>query len=349
MIDVLIIGQGIAGTLLSYNFLKAGKSVIVIDEAKNHSASKVASGVINPVTGRRVVRTWMIETLMPYAFQVYQELENELNISIISQKNILDFHATPQMMLAFKERIPIEKEYLVEPNYPILNEHFNYVFGVGEINPCYLIDVNNLLETWRKKLVSSNNLLEEYFDIKHLQSTDEFISYKNITAKSIIFCDGSVGSNNPYFSLLPYAKNKGEAIIADIPNLPPTNIYKQGISLVPWQNNLWWIGSTYEWDFTHLNPTEAFKNKVEQQLQHWLKLPYTIVDHFASERPANLERRPFVGFHPLYKNIGLFNGLGTKGCSLAPYFANQLVEHVTHKKDILPIANVQRFTKILSR
>jgi hypothetical protein len=41
--------------------------VIVIDESNPFTATKAASGVINPVTGRRIVRTWRIEELLPFA------------------------------------------------------------------------------------------------------------------------------------------------------------------------------------------------------------------------------------------------------------------------------------------
>ena len=349
--DYIIVGQGISGTFLSWYLINAGKNVLVIDDAKPLTASKVASGVINPVTGRRIVRTWMIETLMPFALDAYKAIGDELSVSIITQKNILDFHPTPQMMLAFKERLPEESDYLRVPeNEAVYQQYFNVTFGIGEINPCYLVDVNILLSEWRKHLKAQNLLLDEVFNIEQLLTHNlEFITYKDISASKIIFADGATGADNPYFKLLPYAKNKGQAIIAEIPDLPRTNIFKQGITIVPWQDDLWWIGSTYEWDFKDLNPSADFRNKVETQLQHWLKLPYKIVDHLAAERPANLERRPFVGLHPIYPNIGIFNGMGTKGCSLAPYFAKQFTDNLIDNTPINPLANVQRFTKVLSR
>ena len=73
------------------------------------------------------------------------------------------------------------------------------------------------------------------------------------------------------------------------------------------------------------------------------------MDHKASVRPANIERRPFVGFHPTYKNIGILNGMGTKGCSLAPFFAKQLTGHLINEDQILPEADINRFSKILMR
>jgi len=59
-IDYLIIGQGICGTFLSWYLRKAGISFIVIDEPRPDTASRVAAGIINPVTGRRIVKTWLI-------------------------------------------------------------------------------------------------------------------------------------------------------------------------------------------------------------------------------------------------------------------------------------------------
>ncbi|MFW2477120.1 MAG: NAD(P)/FAD-dependent oxidoreductase [Sediminibacterium sp.] len=349
-IDYLIIGQGICGTMLSWNLLRAGKTVMVVDEDKPYTASKVASGVINPVTGRRIVRTWEIDTIMPFAVAAYQELEKELGASLIRQCNILDFHPTPQMMLAFKERLPEETTYLRIPKQlDELSRLFNFSFGAGEINPCWLIDLHTLMHGWRKRLKEENALMEDTFDWNDCIVSETGINFKGIKADAIICCEGAAGFQNPYFQMLPYAPNKGQAIIAEINDLPATNIYKQGINLVPWKDNLWWIGSTYEWDFTDTNPSPDFRQKVDMQLQHWLKLPYNIIDHIASERPANMERRPFVGMHPVHTTVGLFNGMGTKGCSLAPYFAHQFSNYLAQNEPIMPAADVQRFRKILSR
>lgn len=349
--DYLIIGQGICGTFLSWNLLKEGKSVLMIDSANPYTASKVASGVINPVTGRRIVRTWMIEELLPFAMRSYTQFGNELNATLIQQCNVLDFHPTPQMRDAFVQRMNEEEDYLqTSSNEEQWQKYFRYNYGIGEVNHCLLVDLQTMLQEWRKKLSHQNILLEENFDcspltINELQNT---IHYKNITATKIIFCDGVAGFDNPYFKMLPYVRTKGEALIASIPGLPRTNIFKQGITIVPWKQDLFWIGSNYIWEYTDAQPTQTFRKKVEEQLNYWLKLPYTIIDHLASERPANIERRPFVGLHPLHKQVGVLNGMGTKGCSLAPYFAHQFAQYLVNQKPIDPFADIKRFTRILS-
>ena len=115
------------------------------------------------------------------------------------------------------------------------------------------------------------------------------------------------------------------------------------------ENDLYWIGSNYLWEFADDKPSQQFRKQTELLLKNWLKVPFKIVDHKASIRPANIERRPFVGMHPVYKNSGILNGMGAKGCSLAPFFANQLTEHLGAGKEISPEANIKRFSKILMR
>lgn len=348
-VDFLIIGQGICGTFLSHYLSKAGKNVVVIDDNRPFTASKVASGVINPVTGRRIVRTWMIENLLPFALEEYTALGNQLGVNLIKKSSVLDFHPTLQMKDAFEKRLDEEKEYLHKPDESNWKETFNFYFGVGEVKPCLLIDINSMLASCRDKLRKQKNLIEETFKLEHLSVNYEQITYKNLVANKILFCDGVNGIDNPFFKNLPYSPNKGEAIIARIPDLDKNHIYKQGLSIVPWKDDLFWIGSTYEWNFTDPLPSPKFKEKVSNFLNYFLKIPFEIFDHIASVRPANMERRPFVGLHPKFSNIGILNGMGTKGCSLAPFFAKQLADLLVQDKPVSPEADVKRFEKILER
>jgi len=350
-IDYLIIGQGISGTWLSYFLQKESKSFLVIDNNNVFAPSRISAGIINPVTGRRHVEVWLANEILPFAWKAYSEIGKELDITAISHKNIIDFFPSPQMRVSFLQRVEEKNEYV--HSYPEQN-HFNhllqYDFGCGEIRPVYTAHLETLLPAWRTTLIEKGQLLEEDFDITELKVSPEKIQYKNITAEKIIFCDGNSSATNPYFDLLPFAPNKGEVVIAEIPDLPPHHIYKKGMMLVPLATpGLWWVGSDYAWKFDHANPTSEFKEKTELLLKHWLKVPFKIVSHVAGVRPATLERRPFVGFHPQAVNVGILNGMGTKGCSLAPFFAHQLVQHLVFNEPINPDADIMRFQKILSR
>ncbi len=350
-IDYLIIGQGISGTWLSYYLQKEGKSFLVIDNNFKDAPSRVAAGIINPVTGRRHVTVWMADEIIPFAWTAYNELGETLAINAISQRNIVDFFPSAQMRLSFQQRVDEAGDYVSMASEETRFRHlFHYDLGFGEINPVYTAHLENILPAWRQQLLQKNLLLEEEFVLASLQIKNEGIQYRNITAEKIIFCDGTACAANPWFDKLPFAPNKGEALILYINGLPVENIYKRGLTLAPLATpGHWWIGSAYEWEYNDVNPTNAFRKKTETLLKEWLKLPFEVTGHFASLRPATLERRPFVGFHPLHPNIGILNGMGTKGCSLTPFFAKQLVDHLVHHAAITPEADVRRFSKTLTR
>jgi glycine/D-amino acid oxidase-like deaminating enzyme len=346
--EFLIVGQGISGTFLSWYLQKAGRSFIVIDHFEPNSSSRVAAGIINPVTGRRIVKTWMIETLMLHALNAYQEIGAYMGITAISRKKMVDFFPGSQMLNAFTERINEDDEYLALSQNPLsFQDHFHYDFGFGEIDPCYVVNLSELLFTWREHLTRNHLLLTEKFAHDEL-SVNSGIHYKNVRADKIIFCDGIHSSTNRYFNKLPFALNKGEALVLETDLIPETYIYKKGITLAPVGNNLFWAGSSHEWNFTDNLPSDSFFDRTTESLSRWLKQPFKVVGHVAAIRPATVERRPFVGMHPHFSSVGILNGMGTKGCSLSPYFANQLVKHLTENTPILPEADIKRFSRILN-
>lgn len=347
--EFLVVGQGISGTFLSWYLQKAKRSFVVIDHFEHNSSSRVAAGIINPVTGRRIVKTWMIDTLLPFALDAYQDFGSYLGITAISRKKMIDFFPSAQMLNAFTERVNENDEYLSLSNdLRLFHDHFNYDFGFGAIDPCYIINLSELLFTWREHLTRNNLLHTEKFLHDDLVLTPSGVRYKNIVAEKIIFCDGIYSSTNKYFNKLPFALNKGEALVIETDFIPETYIYKKGMTISPLGNNLFWVGSSHEWNFSDNMPSDSFLNRTTDALTQWLRQPFKVVDQVAAIRPATVERRPFVGMHPHFPTIGILNGMGTKGCSLSPYFANQLVNHLTANAPVLPEADISRFSRILN-
>lgn len=346
--EFLIIGQGISGTFLSWYLKMAGRDFIIIDNYNPASSSRVAAGIINPVTGRRIVQTWMIDELLPFAFAAYKQLGDSLDIETIYPKDIISFFPSPQMLIEFRNRTEENATYISMPESQ--NEFidvFNYDFGYGKISPAYAVNLAGILPAWREKIKSQ--IIEEIFDIQQLSIETNGISYKDISAQKIIFCDGISSFNNPWFKNLPFAENKGQALIIRASDIPKDYIYKKNMTIVPVKDDFFWVGSSYEWDFDDPYPSEDFRNKTVSQLQYWIKSSFTVEDHLSSLRPATLERRPFVGLHPQFPQLGILNGMGTKGCSLAPYFASQLTKKLVNNQPILPEADISRFRKIMMR
>lgn len=341
-VDVIVVGQGIAGTFLSFELMEAGLSVMVIDKPCPGGASRVASGVINPVTGRRVVETWKIRELLPLALDSYQRISRKLQVpDVASVVEIISVHGSLQMRDGFQKRMDEGSPYIKNVPADTLSAAFNHPFGAHAVTPALLIDVNGLLTSYRQYLMNLGCLMEKEMNWNSLNLGNSrlgqysAVSYRYsdnpqdiLTAKWIIAAEGAQGAVNPYFKELPFRYNKGEALIVDIPGLSRANIYKLKYSIVPWEStrqdssgNLFWVGSTYQWNFEDSLPSAAFKDSVTQFLKTELPGPFEVVEHISAVRPASINRRPFAGIHPDYPGIGILNGLGTKGCSLAPYLA----------------------------
>ena len=315
--QILIIGQGLSGSWLSYYLQQLNIDCMVIDENKSNAASKVASGIINPVTGLRYVKTWMIEEAMPFATQAYQAF------NCIEQKNMLEIFENYAAESAFEKRIKEEYEY-VQPHAKNWDDTFNYTLSIGEINPCYLINVHSFLQQQKNK----TNCIEEKFDESFLQIEKGKVIYKDIVADKIIFCDGISSAQSNYFKHLTFSPVKGEALIIECKDLSNQYIFKNKQSIVPWGDGLFWVGASFDREYKDEYPTAEFKTQTTKWLNQFLKLPYKVVEHISSIRPATLHRKPFVGLHPTYKNVGILNGMGTKGVLHAPFFANQIANEI---------------------
>jgi hypothetical protein len=347
--DFLIIGQGVAGSLLYHALTKAGAACIVLDDNKVNSASRVAAGLINPVTGRRLVKSWMIDELIPIVKRKYSEIENDYQLKFLYETELTWHMPAIDIVQAFEKRLATQTDFVGQSNLEESRSYFNFPFNAADIRPCFIVDLQLILNSIRERIKSSGQLVTERFQYEFLNLKRQTLQYKDVYASKIIFCEGSAAIQNPWFRQLPYSLNKGEALIVSIDGLPRTRIYKFRQTLVPLPatQNLWWYGSNYTWEFEDDRPTKQYADSAERELRSWLKLPFSVIDHKAAIRYATIERRPFVGFHPEYSNLGIFNGWGTKGCSLAPYFAEQFTQSVINNAPINPEGDIKRFTKLL--
>ena len=336
-IDYIIIGQGLAGTLLAFFLLEQGQNILIIDNFTEGGASKIAAGVVNPVTGRRIVKSWRIDNFLPFAKKTYQSIENQYNIKIWNDINIIktlknaedenewllrsswaDYQpfCTPSVFLPFQDKI--------KPFY-----------GYGEIKQSAQVDLSTLLSFFNEKWLDEGILIEEKFIYDDLKTDETGVLYKNFKAKKTLFCEGAAGVKNPFFNYLPFNLDKGELLIVKIPNADFSKIFKNNISIVPLkEKDHYWVGATNEWNSTHDLPTDEKRQLIINELRDILTVDFHIIDHKAAFRPTVKDRRPLLGFHPSHPNLGIFNGLGTKGASLAPYwaahFSSVLLSERTH-------------------
>lgn len=71
---------------------------------------------------------------------------------------------------------------------------------------------------------------------------------------------------------------------------------------------------------------------------------FTLIQHQAGIRSNTMDKQPFLGFHPKAKHIGIFNGFGSKGSLLIPYYAQCMLEHILERKELPQHVDIQRFS-----
>jgi len=325
-VDYIIVGLGIAGALLSQKLLSKGHSIIVIDDNNPSSASKVSSGIINPITGRRLVKSWMYDQLEESFISAYRNIEKVYNTQILAPKII---HRTSTTIkddnlwktIAQNETRFCHKDLLSNPWLGRINNYISF----GGISG-YKVDVKNLLLCIRSNIESIGSLRIEAFDYKLLTLQKRNVVYKDYMAKKLIFCEGWKAIHNPYFSNVNLDPAKGEVLKIELANPKIDEILKHKLFIVPQENGCYWVGSSYEWNQKDESPTESKFKFLTTTLKEILQEDFTVVDHIAGIRPTTKTRRPIVHLHPDHQTLAIFNGLGTKGASIAPFFVNKLYE-----------------------
>ena len=69
MTDFIIVGHGLAGSVMAHHLIERGQKVLVLDAGLPNSASAVSVGLVNPLIGPKLNPPFMIKDCL---------MENEL-------------------------------------------------------------------------------------------------------------------------------------------------------------------------------------------------------------------------------------------------------------------------------
>jgi len=343
-IDYLIIGQGLAGSILAEHCLMAGLSIKVVSEVNASSSSMVAGGLYNPVTGRKMVKTWNADNLFNYLTPFYQNLESQLKEQFLNEipiyRPFLDFEAQNEWMGKSSEGSfdNFVQEVYTGSAFDELQDHYG---GILLKNSGYL-DTRHFVTVYHEKLRKKKLLIEEHFDHSLVEHSEDGIVYKGIKAKALLFCEGTAVRDNPFFNWLPFRPVKGEILTIETSHIPRV-IYNRGVFVIGKKNARCTVGATYDHNDLSLDATEKAKNELKEKLKKLINFDFKVVEHRVGIRPATKDRRPIIGVHPTLKHMYIFNGLGAKGVSLAPFYAKQLVDHLTAGAKLDNEINIERY------
>ncbi len=341
-VDTLIVGQGLAGSLLAWELLDRGQRLLVVDRDEEVTSSKVAAGIVTPITGKRLAPTWRGDEFWRYATSAYRRIENRCGRWFFHPAPIARLLASDDEERRWEKKraeavadrgegrlptgtVPLEIDAAI----------FHAERGGFEMPAAGWLDVPAFLEATRMHLLERLGYAIGKVDADEIEVGPKGVRWKNIDAGRVVFCQGWEGNRNRFFDWVPFRSAKGQILDLECPAaMTETRIINRAGWLLPLGGGKFRAGATYEWDFSDDAATRATPGgrvEVEEKLRGMLRVPFVVTGQGAAVRPVIRESRALIGTHPageLANRVGFFNGLGSKGVLNGPYFAAQLADHL---------------------
>lgn len=324
--DVLIVGQGLAGTMLAWELERAGISFAIVDSGHAKAATAAAAGIINPITGQRLAKSWKFEKCFPIAQASYQALERELGKSL--------WH-TMRVRRIFAD----ERERAVGANPRRRAELKTFIESADNdgwwIRGAARVDLGTLLAASRERWVLAGKLRTETMDVERALPNHDLV----------IDCRGVAGARSPLFEFVRWEGVKGEMLELKIDGLEPGVILNRRIWITSVSSSTALAGATHNPGVWNCIATPEGKVSIETGVREILgpSHPFSVTGQRVGVRVNLPSKRPVAGHHPDRRNLGLVNGLGGKGALWAPMLARQWVNHLTSGAAFDPEIDVLRF------
>jgi glycine/D-amino acid oxidase-like deaminating enzyme len=350
--DFLIVGQGLAGSVLALELLARQQNVLIINDPGIPAASAAAAGLFNPITGRRMSKTWQAEQLFSTLESYYPALEQRLGSRFFHAKPIYRPFASLEEQntwIAETARPDVAHFAEISPQDETLRENVHNPYGGMVIRHAGYVDVKAFVQAARQHFLRLNILREEKFDYAQLQTTGGETRYGVLRFQKILFSEGPHATQNRFFQWLPFRPVKGEVLRVAIDAFPTEYIINQHLFVIPLPDGTHRAGATYDWRNLDWESSEAGKAQLTEKLAALVKKPFRVLDQWAGIRPATADRRPLLGIHPQYANVGVFGGMGSKGVSLVPFLAQHFTDFLLSGKQIMPEVNINRYLSLYSK
>lgn len=343
MLDYIIVGGGIAGICFAEQCLQNGKSFTVFHN-DYYQSTNVAGGLINPIVLKRFSIVEDALDQMDFLIPFYNKIEVRLDKQFL-------FHVPVLRKLNSVEE---QNDWFISADKPLLSNflstelegnRFPYIhadFKYGKVLQTGYLDTFNFKQCYLNYLLKQDLLFTEAFDYNQLIIEDEYVDYKDLKAKHIVFAEGFGLQNNPYFNYLPLDGTKGELLLIHAPLLKVDSIINASIFILPIGNDFYKIGATYNWEDKSEIPTNEGKEELLEKLRNTIECGFEVIEHVAGVRPTVKDRRPLIGTHHEHKNLHILNGLGTRGVMLGPTLSKKLFDSIEFKIPIESNINIRR-------
>jgi len=198
-----------------------------------------------------------------------------------------------------------------------------------------IVDTKHLLESCRSFLVQKNCYRASRVDYQNIVSTPFGFKIADVSCKNLVFCEGYQAIHNPWLKNLPFKLSKGQILNINVNSKPQSQLLNWGNWLV-WRENetLAKLGSSYSWNDTSLEPDQKVTDNLLSSLAQYTGLTAKLDSIEVGIRPTTIRRKPFIGPVGNLNKAYCFNGFGSKGCLLIPYYAEQFCDYIMGKSEL---------------
>ncbi|TWT55806.1 bifunctional tRNA (mnm(5)s(2)U34)-methyltransferase/FAD-dependent cmnm(5)s(2)U34 oxidoreductase [Thalassoglobus neptunius] len=337
-VDAIIVGQGLAGTTLAWTLLEAGLDFVVLDGKSRTSASEVAAGLMTPITGRCFAFHPEWDDNWRIASRFYRSIEKRINTPRFfhhvpmtrlfrSDSEALEFHSKAESRL----RGAVSCEPATDDPRLIRDFHGGFQMPGGQLN------VPEYLSRSRDWFQQSNRFLPVNVELNTPLTIREGrvqLCELDLSARWIVYCTGFVPSPAEFLSPIQFNPARGEILDLEPAEISLSQVIHRGIWIAPQPLDAIRVGATYEWNDLSDVPTPEGRQWLLNRLAEFFAPETKVIGQQAAIRPTMHDFHPVVGIHPHLPNVGVLNGLGSKGSLTAPRLAQALVGQMLNQTPI---------------
>lgn len=329
---ILIIGGGLAGTALAWRLHERGAPFLLVDRDAPVTASKIAAGLVTPITGMRLTLSWRYSAFHAEALRFYREKEALLGGVF--------FHETPVVRLLRDEKeVHRWRERRVQPEItpfihasagPLVDEAvFANSLGGFEQRPAGWLDTAAWLQASRDFFTRQGAWLTGEVAADALQVNAGSVSWEGGEYESAVFCTGWQAARHPWFDWAPFKSARGTILTLRADLGGERRVISSGCWVVPRADGSARAGPTYEIPFSdpHTPAPEAVAG-LESKLRGMVRAGFHVIAEQTAVRPIVHGREALLGRHPGRPRVAILNGLGSKGALRSPWLARHLAEHL---------------------
>lgn len=323
--DVAIVGLGLAGASLAWALAAMGQRVVIIDPGAGPSASRVAAGLVTPITGRRLTAAYTADDLAKVE-QFYRAIEAASGAAMFDTGRAVRLLADAAevdlwrrrrtqadiAMHVLSETLPIDAGRIVAPcgGFVMAAARLDTRVLVAATRACFEVIPRRV--DWRADVTVAV----------------DGVVIAGRRVGTVVTCEGWTGGENTFFPGVVISGSRGDVLTVRFEHSASEATLHRGIWIAPAGERLHRVGATFAWTDLEQGPLATARQTLESALGSFVRVNYEVVAHEAGVRPVAKRRDVLMGRSRIDPRIAMFNGLGAKGAIRAARYAPVLAAHL---------------------